>query len=153
MTCNPVSPLTCGVAVTFLSYVSISIWEISRIKMITGLPREAHRPAGVHQGVFVPKQLQPAISHASWERWRVCFRHINTKSKKKKKIRQHSLQKISLKKKKKQVYLAVSSCAPFVGGAKDLRIHCLSSASSHNFHKIGSGEIISLICCVVDKSV
>lgn len=61
MTCNPVSPLTCGVAVTFLSYVSISIWEISRIKMITGLPREAHRPAGVHQGVFVPKQLQPAI--------------------------------------------------------------------------------------------
>lgn len=64
MTCNPVSALTCGVAVTFLSYVSISIWEISRIKMITVLPREADGPAGVHQGVFVPLQLWLVIHNA-----------------------------------------------------------------------------------------
>lgn len=49
---------------TFLSYVSISIWEISGIKMITVLPREADGPAGVHQGVFVPQQLQLAIHNA-----------------------------------------------------------------------------------------
>lgn len=61
MTRNPVSPLTCGVAVTLLSYVPISIWEISGIKMITGLPRDTCSPTGVHQGAFVPQRLQSAI--------------------------------------------------------------------------------------------
>lgn len=46
---------------TFLSYMPISIWEISGIKMITGLPRDMCSPTGVHQGAFVPQQLQLAI--------------------------------------------------------------------------------------------
>lgn len=51
---------------TFLSYVSISIWEISRIKMITPLLREADGPAGVHQGVFVPQQLKLVVHNTCW---------------------------------------------------------------------------------------
>lgn len=80
MTRNPVSPLTCGVAVTFLSYVSISIWEISGIKMITGLPREADGPAGAHQGVFVPRRLRLAIHNALVGRDGASVEHIKTKN-------------------------------------------------------------------------
>lgn len=44
MTRNPVSRPTCRVAVTFLSYVSISIWEMLGIKTITAPGRAARRP-------------------------------------------------------------------------------------------------------------
>lgn len=147
MTCNPVSPLTCGVAVTFLSYMSISIWEISRIKMITVPPWEADGPAGVHQGVFVPQQLQLAIHNSHFGRDDASI--LNTTHLKK-------WGNIASRRKKKQfkktgaMFLRLSVHLCWTGWR--LWIYCRSSAPSCDFHKIGSSEIISLICCAVDKS-
>lgn len=144
MTCNPVSSLTCGVAVTFLSYVSISIWEISRIKMITPPLWEADGPAGVHQGVFVPRHLKLVIHNTRWERWCVHLKHINTeKIKKKKKGGRWGLER----NKKPFLCLTVSFCAPLL---EQLKLSIITQLPQYN-HK--RDNIFNLLCgwqiCIV----